>query len=71
MLLPSVRPGAALGDTVVRATRRVARPVKLTARVPTSPASVLDYELYRLRMEMDAATYLRDNTWGDELGYDH
>ena len=34
-------------------------------------ALFLDYELYRLRMEMDAATYLRDNTWGDELGYDH
>ena len=28
------------GDTVVRATRWVARPGKLTARVPTSPASV-------------------------------
>jgi len=31
----------------------------------------LEYELYRLRMEMDAATYLLDNTWGDELAYDH
>ena len=34
-------------------------------------ALFLEYELYRLGMEMDAATYLRDNTWGDELGYDH
>ena len=41
------------------------------ANAGAAKALFLEYELYRLGMEMDAATYLRDNTWGDELGYDH